>query len=263
MDRAPGWRHPRRAESCFRGALRVRIWLVGHGRTRWGFGRSGVPCEASHTPSTEARRRDWARFSNVVPQSWHLRRRILLRSRLGPADSEPQSKGTAPSCVSRPAPFATLRATERNAALMPLQKIKALPATEGSRISMAFGEYWGERWDLNPRPSVPQTDALPTELRSPLHKNHSTALRGSIGAHVQIRSGAGFSRAQPRVLRTAAATLCAGRELVRKVCAGRHIASGGSAPGRPTGRSERGAGKAATVRGPAAAVLAFRRRGQD
>jgi hypothetical protein len=26
---------------------------------------------------------------------------------------------------------------------------------------------WGERWDLNPRPSVPQTDALPTELRSP------------------------------------------------------------------------------------------------
>jgi hypothetical protein len=29
---------------------------------------------------------------------------------------------------------------------------------------------WGERWDLNPRPSVPQTDALPTELRSPLLK---------------------------------------------------------------------------------------------
>ena len=28
--------------------------------------------------------------------------------------------------------------------------------------------FWGERWDLNPRPSVPQTDALPTELRSPL-----------------------------------------------------------------------------------------------
>ena len=26
---------------------------------------------------------------------------------------------------------------------------------------------WGERRDLNPRPSVPQTDALPTELRSP------------------------------------------------------------------------------------------------
>ena len=29
---------------------------------------------------------------------------------------------------------------------------------------------WGERWDLNPRPSVPQTDALPTELRSPPSK---------------------------------------------------------------------------------------------
>ena len=30
-----------------------------------------------------------------------------------------------------------------------------------------FLTRWGERWDLNPRPSVPQTDALPTELRSP------------------------------------------------------------------------------------------------
>ena len=28
-------------------------------------------------------------------------------------------------------------------------------------------ECWGERRDLNPRPSVPQTDALPAELRSP------------------------------------------------------------------------------------------------
>src|SRR3972149_1287631 len=26
---------------------------------------------------------------------------------------------------------------------------------------------WGERWDLNPRPSEPQSDALPAELRSP------------------------------------------------------------------------------------------------
>ena len=26
---------------------------------------------------------------------------------------------------------------------------------------------WGERRGLNPRPSVPQTDALPAELRSP------------------------------------------------------------------------------------------------
>ena len=29
---------------------------------------------------------------------------------------------------------------------------------------------WGERWDLNPRRSVPQTDALPAELRSPQKK---------------------------------------------------------------------------------------------
>src|ERR1700722_1757790 len=28
-------------------------------------------------------------------------------------------------------------------------------------------ESWGERRGLNPRPSVPQTDALPAELRSP------------------------------------------------------------------------------------------------
>lgn len=25
---------------------------------------------------------------------------------------------------------------------------------------------WGERWDLNPYPSVPQTDALPIKLRT-------------------------------------------------------------------------------------------------
>ncbi|CUU49210.1 protein of unknown function [Clostridium beijerinckii] len=28
---------------------------------------------------------------------------------------------------------------------------------------------WGERWDSNPRQPVPQTGALPTELRSPLY----------------------------------------------------------------------------------------------
>ncbi len=28
-------------------------------------------------------------------------------------------------------------------------------------------DSWGERRGLNPRPSVPQTDALPAELRSP------------------------------------------------------------------------------------------------
>ena len=38
---------------------------------------------------------------------------------------------------------------------------------------------WGERWDLNPRPSVPQTDALPAELRSPPGENDST--RNEIG----------------------------------------------------------------------------------
>lgn len=42
------------------------------------------------------------------------------------------------------------------------------------RISMNFADVWGERWDLNPRPSVPQTDALPTELRSPLGVNHDS-----------------------------------------------------------------------------------------
>ncbi len=31
----------------------------------------------------------------------------------------------------------------------------------------AAGKNWGERRGLNPRPSVPQTDALPAELRSP------------------------------------------------------------------------------------------------
>jgi hypothetical protein len=28
--------------------------------------------------------------------------------------------------------------------------------------------FWGEWWDLNPRPSEPQSDALPTELHPPL-----------------------------------------------------------------------------------------------
>lgn len=28
-------------------------------------------------------------------------------------------------------------------------------------------QFWGERWGSNPRPSEPQPDALPTELRSP------------------------------------------------------------------------------------------------
>src|SRR5579864_217725 len=36
---------------------------------------------------------------------------------------------------------------------------------------------WGERRDLNPRPSVPQTDALPAELRSPAWSNDNTLAR--------------------------------------------------------------------------------------
>ena len=39
---------------------------------------------------------------------------------------------------------------------------------EASGFSRLSRMIWGERWDLNPRPSVPQTDALPAELRSPL-----------------------------------------------------------------------------------------------
>jgi hypothetical protein len=39
--------------------------------------------------------------------------------------------------------------------------------TRASGFNRLEGRVWGERWDLNPRPSVPQTDALPAELRSP------------------------------------------------------------------------------------------------
>src|SRR5580693_6679403 len=41
---------------------------------------------------------------------------------------------------------------------------------------------WGERRGLNPRPSVPQTDALPAELRSPMSDfgaNYTTVTRSS------------------------------------------------------------------------------------
>jgi hypothetical protein len=55
-------------------------------------------------------------------------------------------------------------------------------------FSRLEGKIWGERWDLNPRPSVPQTDALPTELRSPQIGTtelslpiHSTALQDFSG----------------------------------------------------------------------------------
>ena len=46
-------------------------------------------------------------------------------------------------------------------------RIEGWLLSKGSRINVNFAEFWGERWDLNPRPSVPQTDALPAELRSP------------------------------------------------------------------------------------------------
>src|SRR5580693_8690133 len=46
--------------------------------------------------------------------------------------------------------------------------------------------FWGERRGLNPRPSVPQTDALPAELRSPQMK------------YTQFRPHSAFSKvAQP------------------------------------------------------------------
>src|ERR1700676_4017824 len=39
-----------------------------------------------------------------------------------------------------------------------------------TRSTTFSGGNWGERRGLNPRPSVPQTDALPAELRSPQTK---------------------------------------------------------------------------------------------
>ncbi|CAG9702015.1 hypothetical protein CNEO4_330003 [Clostridium neonatale] len=41
---------------------------------------------------------------------------------------------------------------------------------ESKSIALPLGDIpilWGERWDSNPRQPVPQTGALPTELRSP------------------------------------------------------------------------------------------------
>src|SRR5271155_3843806 len=56
----------------------------------------------------------------------------------------------------------------------------------GSLSETARWRNWGERRGLNPRPSVPQTDALPAELRSPPGKNHITALRAAVGC---VRQG--------------------------------------------------------------------------
>src|SRR5580692_8051900 len=47
---------------------------------------------------------------------------------------------------------------------------------------------WGERRGLNPRPSVPQTDALPAELRSPQSE------------YTQFRPQPVFSKVEPPLL---------------------------------------------------------------
>ena len=42
--------------------------------------------------------------------------------------------------------------------------------TESKSVALPLGDIpvlWGERWDSNPRQPVPQTGALPTDLRSP------------------------------------------------------------------------------------------------
>jgi hypothetical protein len=39
--------------------------------------------------------------------------------------------------------------------------------SEKRSLPLSLWKNWGERRGLNPRPSVPQTDALPAELRSP------------------------------------------------------------------------------------------------
>src|ERR1700690_391912 len=45
---------------------------------------------------------------------------------------------------------------------------KAVSDSPVFRISVRIPEgKWGGRWDLNPRHSEPQSDALPTELRPP------------------------------------------------------------------------------------------------
>src|ERR1700691_4730266 len=105
-------------------------------------------------------------------------------------------------------------------------------------LNLAAGEIreesWGERRGLNPRPSVPQTDALPAELRSPPGKNHITAI-------------------------CARATLCGGRELGRGACGARNIAAGERAPAPPTLRWARGEDTGPTARARGAVRRAFRR----
>jgi hypothetical protein len=37
-------------------------------------------------------------------------------------------------------------------------QIEGREVSKGNRINGNFAEGWGERWDLNPRPSVPQPE---------------------------------------------------------------------------------------------------------
>ena len=48
-----------------------------------------------------------------------------------------------------------------------MNDINVLKFTIFSSTSIYILNFWGEWWGLNPRPSEPQPDALPTELHSP------------------------------------------------------------------------------------------------
>src|SRR5690348_9219163 len=63
--------------------------------------------------------------------------------------------------------------------LFPILKLGTTNRRFNKRKCKRLKEFWGERRDLNPRPSVPQTDALPAELRSPPpgYKDFITASR--------------------------------------------------------------------------------------
>src|SRR5580658_3045747 len=50
---------------------------------------------------------------------------------------------------------------------MNVQKLRRSSTRTFEMVLFSVRRNWGERRGLNPRPSVPQTDALPAELRSP------------------------------------------------------------------------------------------------
>ena len=80
-------------------------------------------------------------------------------------------KGLEPPCLSALDPKSSASANFATSAYlvgiagfeptMPESESGALPLGHIPKIK------WGERWDSNPRQPVPQTGALPTELRSP------------------------------------------------------------------------------------------------